>query len=54
MLKNKILVASILSALFVSSNVGPVNALELDEEDLALVTFACPAKYEYGIWEHFG
>ena len=32
MLKNKILVASILSALFVSSNVGPVNALELDED----------------------
>ena len=32
MLKSKILVASILSALFVSSNVGPVNALELDED----------------------
>ena len=32
MLKNKILVASILSALFVSSNVGPVNALDLDED----------------------
>jgi photosystem II cytochrome c550 len=32
MLKNKILVASILSALFVSSNVTPVNALELDED----------------------
>ena len=32
MLKNKILVASILSVLFVSSNVGPVNALELDED----------------------
>jgi photosystem II cytochrome c550 len=32
MLKNKILVASILSALFVSSNVGPVSALELDED----------------------
>ena len=32
MLKNKILVASIFSALFVSSNVGPVNALELDED----------------------
>ena len=25
-----------------------LGALELDEEDLALVTFACPAKYEYG------
>ena len=22
--------------------------LELDEEDIALCTFACPAKYEYG------
>jgi photosystem II cytochrome c550 len=32
MLKNKILVASMLSALFVSSNVAPVNALELDED----------------------
>ena len=32
MLKNKILVASILSALLVSSNVTPVNALELDED----------------------
>ncbi|MEM7055971.1 MAG: Na(+)-translocating NADH-quinone reductase subunit A [Pseudomonadota bacterium] len=26
-----------------------LGALELDEEDLALVGFACPAKYEYGI-----
>lgn len=25
-----------------------LGALELDEEDLALSTFACPAKYEYG------
>ncbi|MEM1300179.1 MAG: Na(+)-translocating NADH-quinone reductase subunit A, partial [Pseudomonadota bacterium] len=25
-----------------------LGALELDEEDLALVGFACPAKYEYG------
>ena len=32
MLKNKILVASIISALFISGNVGPVNALELDED----------------------
>ena len=32
MLKNKILVASILSTLFVSFNVAPVNALELDED----------------------
>ena len=26
-----------------------LGVLELDEEDLALCTFACPAKYEYGI-----
>ncbi|WP_350334353.1 Na(+)-translocating NADH-quinone reductase subunit A [Coralliovum pocilloporae] len=26
-----------------------LGALELDEEDLALVGFACPAKYEYGL-----
>jgi photosystem II cytochrome c550 len=32
MLKNKVLVASIISALFVGSNVNPVNALELDED----------------------
>jgi photosystem II cytochrome c550 len=32
MLKNKILVASILSTLFLSSNVTPANALELDED----------------------
>ena len=32
MLKNKILVASILSTLFVNFNVAPVNALELDED----------------------
>lgn len=25
-----------------------LGALELDEEDLALCTYACPAKYEYG------
>ena len=25
-----------------------LGALELDEEDLALCAFACPAKYEYG------
>jgi Na+-transporting NADH:ubiquinone oxidoreductase subunit A len=25
-----------------------LGALELAEEDLALATFACPAKYEYG------
>lgn len=26
-----------------------LGVLELDEEDLSLVTFACPAKYEYGL-----
>lgn len=26
-----------------------LGAMELDEEDLALAAFACPAKYEYGI-----
>ncbi len=26
-----------------------LGALELDEEDLGLVSFACPAKYEYGL-----
>ncbi|MEM0928895.1 MAG: Na(+)-translocating NADH-quinone reductase subunit A [Pseudomonadota bacterium] len=26
-----------------------LGALELDEEDLSLVGFACPAKYEYGV-----
>ena len=26
-----------------------LGALELDEEDLGLVGFACPAKYEYGM-----
>ena len=26
-----------------------LGALELDEEDLALASYACPAKYEYGI-----
>ena len=32
MLKKKILVGSILASLVLSSNVGPVNALELDED----------------------
>ena len=26
-----------------------LGALELDEEDLGLCGFACPAKYEYGL-----
>jgi Na+-transporting NADH:ubiquinone oxidoreductase subunit A len=25
-----------------------LGCLELDEEDLALCTYVCPAKYEYG------
>ncbi|MBP8925583.1 MAG: NADH:ubiquinone reductase (Na(+)-transporting) subunit A, partial [Pseudomonadales bacterium] len=25
-----------------------LGALELDEEDLALCTYVCPGKYEYG------
>ena len=25
-----------------------LGCLELDEEDLALCTYACPGKYEYG------
>ncbi|MFN3565583.1 MAG: NADH:ubiquinone reductase (Na(+)-transporting) subunit A, partial [Burkholderiaceae bacterium] len=25
-----------------------LGALELDEEDVALATYACPAKYDYG------
>ncbi|NDR59472.1 Na(+)-translocating NADH-quinone reductase subunit A [Aliiruegeria sabulilitoris] len=32
-----------------TDNAQKLGALELDEEDLALCTFACPAKYEYGI-----
>lgn len=31
-----------------SDTAQALGALELDEEDLALCTFACPAKYEYG------
>ncbi|SDK89339.1 Na(+)-translocating NADH-quinone reductase subunit A [Aliiruegeria lutimaris] len=32
-----------------TDNAQKLGALELDEEDLALCTFACPAKYEYGM-----
>ncbi len=41
----------ILRALLVmdTDSAQALGALELDEEDLALCTFACPAKYEYGI-----
>lgn len=31
-----------------SESAQALGALELDEEDLALCTFACPGKYEYG------
>ena len=49
MLKNKFLISSVLAAIFFNSNATSVRALELDEEDVALCTFACPAKYEYGV-----
>ena len=29
---------------------GQLGALELDEEDLALCTFVCPGKYDYGFF----
>ena len=32
-----------------TDNAQALGALELDEEDLGLVGFACPAKYEYGL-----
>ena len=37
MLKNKMLVGGALAALFVSSNVNPANALELDEDTRTVV-----------------
>ena len=45
-----ILPTQLLRALIVEDMEVAVNlgALELDEEDLALCTFACPGKYEYG------
>lgn len=45
-----ILPTQLLRALIVEDNDTAVDlgALELDEEDLALCTFVCPGKYEYG------
>ncbi|SFB76406.1 Na(+)-translocating NADH-quinone reductase subunit A [Tropicimonas isoalkanivorans] len=45
-----ILPTQLLRALLVmdTDSAQALGALELDEEDLALCTFACPAKYEYG------
>jgi Na+-transporting NADH:ubiquinone oxidoreductase subunit A len=31
-----------------SDSAQALGCLELDEEDLALCTYVCPAKYEYG------
>lgn len=45
-----ILATQLLRALIVQDTDGAValGALELDEEDLALCTYICPSKYEYG------
>ncbi|WP_369602284.1 Na(+)-translocating NADH-quinone reductase subunit A [Hahella sp. SMD15-11] len=45
-----ILPTQLLRALIVGDTemAAKLGALELDEEDLALCTFACPGKYEYG------
>ena len=45
-----ILPTQLLSALIVedTDSAQQLGALELDEEDLALCTFVCPGKYEYG------
>jgi Na+-transporting NADH:ubiquinone oxidoreductase subunit A len=45
-----ILPTQLLRAIVTGDIVGAMElgALELDEEDLALCTFACPGKYEYG------
>ena len=45
-----ILPVPLLKALVVSDFDASIElgALELDEEDVALCTFACPGKYEYG------
>lgn len=46
-----ILPTQLLRALLVmdTDQAQALGALELDEEDLGLVGFACPAKYEYGV-----
>ena len=45
-----ILPTQLLRALIVEDMESAVTlgALELDEDDLALCTFVCPGKYEYG------
>ena len=45
-----ILPSQLLRALIVgdTASAQELGALELDEEDLALCTFVCPGKYEYG------
>ena len=45
-----ILPTQLLRALIVedTDSAQQLGALELDEEDLALCTFFCPGKYEYG------
>jgi Na+-transporting NADH:ubiquinone oxidoreductase subunit A len=49
-----VLPTQLLRALIVGAETGEtepaqqLGALELDEEDLALCTFVCPGKYEYG------
>ena len=49
-----LLPTQLLRALVIGAETGDtelaqtLGALELDEEDLALCTFVCPGKYEYG------
>ena len=45
-----ILATPLLKALVVDDLEAAIDlgALELEEEDIALCTFACPGKYEYG------
>ena len=45
-----ILATQLLRALLVldTDTANGLGALELDEEDLALCTFVCPCKYEFG------
>ena len=46
-----VLAAPLLKSLLIqdTDQAQALGALELDEEDLGLVGFACPAKYEYGL-----
>ena len=45
-----ILATQLLRSLLVSDleNAVALGCLELDEDDIALCTYACPGKYEYG------